>query len=203
VRASRGFRLALIVALATGLAACGEEEPASSGAAFDRADLERLVPSPADAPAGTAANRQMLGYGALGDEKTGRRQLRALRAEGLEDSYLIQFVPDGGKGDDLFVESMAFLFTDAESAQRGLELIREQNADILPPANELSSAALGEDAWGVSGEYGAAKQATATFGVRTANVVQTSTYAGLAADENAGEAERLAKQQQASAEGLE
>ena len=96
---------------------------------------------------------------------------------------------------------MAFLFSDEESAERGLELIRKQNAAILPPANQLSSADLGEDAWGVSGEYGSAKQATATFGVLTANVVQTSTYAGLARDENVGEAERLAKQQQAAAEG--
>ena len=119
----------------------------------------------------------MLGYGALGEEKSGRRQLGALDAEGLEDSYLIQFVPNGGSGDDLFVESMAFLFSDDESAEQGLELIRKQNAAILPPANQLSSADLGEDAWGVSGDYGSAKQATATFGVLTANVVQTSTYA--------------------------
>ena len=49
-------------------------KPASpAGGWVDRADLERLVPTPADAPAGTEVNKQMLGYGALGDEKAGRR----------------------------------------------------------------------------------------------------------------------------------
>jgi hypothetical protein len=204
VRDGRGLILAAlaVAVLAPTLAACGDDEPASTSGSFDRADLENLVPPPSAAPDGTAVNRQMLGYGALRNTKSGRRWLRELKGEGLEDSYLIQFVPDGGKGDDLFVESMAFLFEDPESAQSGLGVIREQNVAILPPADELSSADLGEEAWGLAGDYGPEKQPTATFGVRTGNVVQTSTYAGLSTSENAGEAERLAAEQQGAAEDL-
>jgi len=204
MRRGKGIIVAALAAaaLTPALVACGDDEPAPSSGSFDRADLEHLVPTPSEGPAGTAVNKQLLGYGALSDTESGRKWLQELNQVGLEDSYLIQFIPDGGGGDDLFAESMAFLFADSESAQRGLDVIRKQNVAILPPADELSSTNLGEDAWGVSGEYGSEKQPTATFGVRTGDIVQTSTYGGPSMEDNVGEAERLAKDQQAAAEDL-
>lgn len=70
-----------------------------------------------------------------------------------------------------FVAELAVLFKDAPAARAGLaELLKGDKAE-LEPAKRISAAGLGEESYGLNGKFGR-QYPTASFGLRTANVVQ-------------------------------
>jgi hypothetical protein len=200
------FRLALgvlLAALASGAAACGDADDTASmttggdSAEFVRSDLPQLAFNPDDVPPDTELNTQKMGYGAVASKGIGDRWVREQREIGMEQDYDVQFV--GNTVSEPFVESIVYLYPDEASAAKGLELALKQNRDVTTPVEDLDASSLGDGAWGISGKF-AGQQETATFGWRTANVVQMSVWGGDSPAVNAEKAERGAHMLQSQAE---
>ncbi len=118
----------------------------------------------------------------------------------MEDNYDVQFV--GATVSDPFVESIIYLYPDEESAERGLALALKQNRSVTTQVTPLEAEQLlGPGVWGIIGKF-EGQQETATYGWRTANVVQMSVWGGGSPAENVEKALQNARTLQTQAQDV-
>jgi hypothetical protein len=119
--------LGLGVALVLGVGACGVAEPT-----FEPADLERLLPGAAEAPAGTAYRPDRSGPVELGELVAGDTALeRELRALGFRAARAVTFTsaePDlaNPRPGTLVYAAFALALGDRERAERGFAFYAER-----------------------------------------------------------------------------
>ena len=113
----------------------------------------------------------------------GGRKLVAEAGRGrLEADYATQFFATSRDSELLFAASTAFLFEDAAAAQEAMPLISKANAENVDSSEPVDAPALGEQPFGVRGEFDGFP--TYTFGWRVGDAIQVVTVAP--GDERAG-----------------
>jgi hypothetical protein len=103
------------------------------------------------------------------DSAADRRRIQRLRDIGMRGSYQAEFEPT--RRGVPFVAELAVLFKDAGAARAGLAELLKGDEDELEPAKRIDAAGLGEESYGLNGKFDR-KYPTASFGLRSANVVQ-------------------------------
>ena len=195
--------VALILTGTLLLGACGDDD----GPDFTTADLERLNFTPDDLPE-MEYQADSSGQGAFrvdqeqeaeeeGDE-SGVRLVEDLDELGLEEDFVSQFFAFE-RGSELgFIESITFLFEDEAGAEDAVEVVRDAAAKNIAPAEEIEAPELGEQPFGLSGEFEGFP--TYTYGWRVGDVIQLFTAAPN--DQKAGPegALELAEQLEAKAQ---
>jgi hypothetical protein len=182
---------AALAALA--LTACGGDDDGDGEEApdFARADLESLNFAPNDLPE-MEYQRDSSGLNAFtadqleeaeeeGD-RSGVQFVAELEQLGLEADHASQFFAFERGSELSFVEGIVFLFADAESAEGAIDAVREANEDNLAPAEEIDAPDLGEQAFGLLGEFEGFP--VYSFGWRVGDVIELVSVAP--GDENAG-----------------
>lgn len=177
----------LLFALAPGATGCGgsdsDAEPAETPA-FTPADLERLSFTPADVP-DMEYQAEESGQGAFAadqqeeakeeHDRSGLRLLQRLESLGLEAERVAKFFAtsrDAGLG---FAESITFVFADERGAERALADVRDAAARNIAPADEIPSSGLGDDAFGLRGQFDG--YPSYSYGWRVGNVIVLTTAA--------------------------
>lgn len=162
--------------IALGGAACGDDNSEDSTEAqertFTKGDLPGLVTPRSGRPAGTKVLAELTGAGVFekdADSAADRRRQRRLRDIGMRGSYQIEFEPT--RRGVPFVAELAVLFTDARAARAGFAELQKGDSAELVPAKRIGAAGLGDQSYGLNGRF-ERKYPTASFGLRTANVVQ-------------------------------
>jgi hypothetical protein len=189
--------VSLMVAASTA-SACGESDDSAD---FDRSELAALVPPKTEPPPQHAAEEKPFGFDFL--EQEGEDIVKAvvlpLRARGMEDDYGIQFTGTTRKADPGFLEAIAFLFRDENAATRGLDYVRGVHIKFIKPARELPALDIGEESWGLVGEFFG--DPDAVYGFRIGNVVLLATVSGSTDQVSIREARELAEDLEARASG--
>ena len=162
--------------IAFGGVACGDDDSEDSAQTrertFTKSDLPDLVTPRSGRPAGTRVLAELTGAGVFekdADSAGDRRRKRRLRDIGMRGSYQIEFEPT--RRGVPFVAELAVLFKDADAARAGLAELQKGDSAELMPAKPIGGAGLGDESYGLNGKF-ERKYPTASFGLRTANVVQ-------------------------------
>lgn len=180
MKSSRSISTVAACALiALGAGACGDDDDSDSEArTFTKGDLPGLVTPRSEKPEGTKVLAELTGPGTFAkdaDSAEDRRRNQRLRDIGMRGDYQIEFEPT--KRGVPFVAELAVLFKDAGAARAGLAEILKGDRAELDPAKRISAAGLGEESYGLNGKF-ERKYPTASFGLRTGNVVQIVRTAG-------------------------
>ena len=168
----------VIAAIGLGVA-CGEDDSAdtSTGSAspdFTGADLAALSFA-ADDVAKMEYQPQRSGPGAF--THGGENQQVAARLEelGLEANYSSQFFATSRDSELTFVESLVFLFEDEEAATAAVDQVKKEDLANLEPSEEIEAPELGEQAFGVLGDFDG--YPVYSYGWRVGDVIQLLTVA--------------------------
>lgn len=175
---TRGLAAALAAAgLALAIGACGNDE--ADVPDFTATNLERLSFAADDLPAmdyqpdssgqGAFARDQQEEAEEEGD-RSGIELVANLNELGLEDDYVSQFFATSRDAEVSFVESTAFLFEDEAGAREAVPVLTQANADNLESPEEIDPPELGEEAFGVRGEFDGFP--VYSFGWRVGDVIQ-------------------------------
>lgn len=205
----RGLALALTAAvLAFGLAACGDDDDEGSGSPdFASADLEALNFAPDEFPE-MDYQPDLSGPGAFAadqeeeaeeeGDRSGLKFVETLEEHGLEADYVSQFFATSRDSDVGFIESIPFLFADEGGATEAIDDVADAAAKNVDPATEIDAPDLGEQAFGIQGEFD--DFLTYTYGWRIGDVIEMVTVAPM--DQKAGPegALELAEQLEAKAQ---
>jgi hypothetical protein len=164
-------------ALLVGLAACGDDDAGVPD--FTPANLERLSFAAEDLPE-MEYQHDSSGHGAFASDqqeeaeeegdRSGIELVTKLDELGLEDDYVSQFFATSRDAEVSFVESSAFLFEDEAGAQEAVPVLTQANADNLESAEEIDPPDLGEEPFGVRGEFDGFP--VYSFGWRVGDVIQ-------------------------------
>jgi hypothetical protein len=130
-----------------------------------------LVLGPSEAPPHTEVS-DISGPDLLEVEGGLERLLQQLREEGFVADHGVQFEPT--RRDASFVEALALVFEDEDAAGRALDLLLRFHLDFYAPADEIPAAGLGEESWGVRGEFEPGIP-SGIFALRTGNVIPLAT----------------------------
>jgi hypothetical protein len=195
-----------VVALAA--AACGDDAESGASQDFSAADLKGLNLVPDDVP-GMEYQPDVSGPGAfVADQEkdaedegdgSGLEFLADLARVGLEEDYVSQFFATSRDSELGFAESITFLFADEQAAVAAIPLVADAAARNVEPSKEIEPPDVGEQAFGIRGEFDGFP--TYTFGWRSGDAIQLLTVAP--GEPNAGAAaatvlaERLAAKAQA------
>jgi hypothetical protein len=133
-----------------------------------------------------------------GGDQSGLKFLARLQELGLEEDYASQFFATSRDAELLFVESISFLFEDADAAEDAVDAVREGALRNLETAEQIDAPELGEQAFGVRGEFGGFL--TFAFGWRVGDVIQLATVATGDDDAKPDRAIELADQLEDKAE---
>ena len=133
-----------------------------------------------------------------GDE-SGLGLLDRLEQLGFEGDYVSQFFATSRDADLGFVESITFLFEDVDGAEGAVDAVREAAAENTNPAEEIDAPDLGEQAFGLRGEFDGFL--TYTYGWRVGDAIQLVGVAPGDQDTGPEGALDLAEQLEAKAEG--
>ena len=166
---------AAVLGLAVG--ACGDDDADVPDIA--PTDLERLSFAAGDLPAmehqpdssgqGAGARDQQEEAEEEGD-RSGLELVGKLEDLGLEDDYVSQFFATSRDAELSFVESTTFLFEDEESAEEAVPVLTQANADNLESPEEIDPPDLGDEPFGVRGEFDGFP--VYSFGWRVGDVIQ-------------------------------
>jgi hypothetical protein len=148
-------RAAAAVVLAT-LTTC------SSGGAYTRDDVQRIVLVAADAPQGTEYVADLSGPQALQEFARDPDELALLREEGFEIGHLSLFVPTGYaapepskeplEADAVLVQGIAGLFEDADGAESALRrFVADVRERQLREVRDLDASGLGDQGFALAG----------------------------------------------------
>ena len=217
---TRGLAVALASTAAAAAAGCqSDSEPAdepqgltkaaeSESPDFAAADLKGLNFVASDVPE-MEYQPESSGLGAFSadqeedaeeeGDRSGLELLERLEEVGLEANYVSQFFATSRDSELGFVESIAFLFEDEEGATEAVEIVAKGAARNIAPSNEIDPPAVGEQAFGIQGEFDGFR--TYAFGWRAGDVIQLFTVAP--SDQKAGPevAAELGEQLAAKAQG--
>ena len=169
--------------IALGAAACGSDEDDSSQD-FAAADLEGLnfaadeFPEMDYQPDGSGLGafvRDQKREAKEEGDRSGLEFAASLQELGLEEDYVSQFFAFERGAELSFVESIGFLFEDAERAEAAVDVVREGVARNIRPAEEIDVPEFGEQAFGFSGEFEGFP--TYSVGWRVGDVIQLATVA--------------------------
>lgn len=175
---SRRFRDLLLACFGAGLivAGCGNGDDAPD---FTASDLERLSFAEDDLPEmeyqsdssgqGAFARDQREEAEEEGD-RSGVELVADLEELGLEDDYVSQFFATTRDAEISFVESTAFVFEDEAGAREAVPVLTQANADNLESPQEIDPPELGEEPFGVRGEFDGFP--VYSFGWRVGDVIQ-------------------------------
>jgi hypothetical protein len=163
--------------IAVGAAACGDDDGDSQD--FAATDLEQLNFAADDLPE-MEYQPESSGQGAFtrdqqeeaeeeGD-RSGLELVAELEELGLEDDFVSQFFATSRDAEISFVESTSFLFEDEAGAEEAVPVVTEANADNLESAEEIDPPDLGDEAFGVQGEFDGFP--VYSFGWRVGDVIQ-------------------------------
>ena len=186
---------------------CGDDD-ATEAPDFTVADLEGLSFSPDELP-GMEYQADSSGQGAFvadqedeakneGD-KSGLELVDRLERLGLKGDYVSQFFATNRKADLGFVESITFLFENVEGAEAAVSEVSQAAAENTRPAEEIDAPDLGEQVFGLRGEFDGFP--TYTYGWRVGDAIQLVGAALGDPDAGPGSALELAEQLEAKAEG--
>jgi hypothetical protein len=162
--------MAVLLAMGLLLVACGDDDAAEQ-AGFTEQDLSGLVLGPSQAPPHTEVS-DISGPDLLERQGGLERLLQQLREVGFVADHGVQFEPT--RRGASFVEALALVFEDEDAAGRGLDLLLRFHLDSYEPAEEIPAAWLGEESWGVRGEFEPGIP-SGIFASRTGNVIQLAT----------------------------
>ena len=175
----RRFNGLLLAGLGAGLIAVGCGDDDGDVPDFTPADLERLSFATHDLPE-MEYQPDSSGQGAFArdqqeeaegeDDRSGVELVASLEELGLEDDYVSQFFATTRDAEVSFVESTAFLFEDEAGAQEAVPVLTQANADNLESSEETDPPDLGEEPFGVRGEFDGFP--VYSFGWRVGDVVQ-------------------------------
>lgn len=194
----------LVVGLAVGASACGgsgsdAQAPDAQAPRFTPADLERVGFTPADLP-DMEYQRDESGRGAFAadqeeeakeeGDRSGLKLLHRLESLGLEADHVAKFFATSRDSDVGFAESIAFVFADEQGAERALVEVRDAAARNVAPAEEIATPDLGEEAFGLRGEFEGFS--THTYGWRVGNLIELFTAAPNDQDAGLGATKELA-----------
>ena len=173
---------------------------------FEAADLERLNFAADELPdmeyqpdsSGPGAFSRNQEEEAEEEGGSGLELLARLNELGLEEDYVSQFFAANRDAELGFVESISFLFEDEEGAEDAVGTVREANARNVKPAEEIEAPELGEQAFGLRGEFDGFL--VYSYGWRVGDVIQIASVSP--ADQDAGPQStlELAEQLEAKAE---
>lgn len=198
IRTSIGILVAaVVVGLGLVVGGCGDSDRDSGAEAPDFAvsDLEALSFAP-DELAGMEYQPDVSGSGAFaadqeeeegeeeeeGDEEDGDEGgesnaefLRRLQRFGLEGDYISQFFATSRDSELGFVESLVFLFEDDGGAGDAIDAVAKGAARNIAPAEEIAAPDLGDEAFGLRGEFDGFL--TYSFGWQAGDAIQLITVA--------------------------
>ena len=144
---------------------------------------------------------QRSGYGAFTGGEENREIAARLQELGLEEDYVAQFFAASRDSELGFVESTTLLFEDEISATVAVEKVSREYADFIAPAEEIDPPALGEQPFGILGDFDGFP--VYVFGWRVGDAVQIATVAPNGDESDSDPALELAKQLAAKADGEE
>jgi hypothetical protein len=157
----RGSVVALVLAGALASTACGGAWDAAAGpGAIARTDLEAIVLSADDAPAGTAYVGPVSGFQDLRTFARDAEELGYLRRDGFVVGHLALFFPrshtEGSEGlttRSVIVQGITGLFRTAAGARSALErFVGDLRDRQIPAATEVITGPLGDQAFGLTGD---------------------------------------------------
>ena len=194
--------------LALAVAACGDDAESDASPDFSASDLKGLNLVPDDVP-GMEYQPDVSGRGAFvadqeedaeneGD-RSGLEFLADLERIGLEDDYVSQFFATSRDSQLGFAESIVFLFADEEGASKATQLVADAAARNVEPATEIDPPGLGEQGFGIRGEFDGFP--TFTYGWRLGDAIQMLTIAPMKGRAGAEAALELAERLAAKARG--
>ena len=158
--------------LLAGLAACGDS--GSDSPDFAAADLKRLSFAPADVPA-MEYQPDRSGAGAFTKVRENRAVAGRLEKLGLESNYASQFFATSRDSKLLFVESLVLLFEDHAAAEGAVGQLEREVLNNLDGSGTIDAPDLGEQAFGVRGEFDG--YMTYSYGWRNRDALQLVTVA--------------------------
>jgi hypothetical protein len=195
------------VLIAIGAGSCGDDDEDASQD-FASADLERLSFARDELPemeyqpdsSGLGAFREDQQEEAKEEgDRSGLELVESLDEIGLEEDYVSQFFAFERGSELSFVESIVFLFPDEAAAEEAVDEVEDGAARNIEPAEEIEALDVGEDGFGLSGEFEGFP--TYSFGWRVGDVIQ---LLGVApSDPKAGFARVRAVAQQLEAKATE
>jgi hypothetical protein len=161
---------------AVALAACGGnggDGGSADARDYSASDLQGLSFAPRDLPDMDHQPRRS-GAGAFTRGEENREIGARLERFGLEGDYVSQFFATSRDSKLGFVESVALLFEDASSAGAAVEPVNVAYVEFLA-AKEIDAPALGEQAFGVLGDFDG--HPVYAFGWRVGDAIQLVTAA--------------------------
>lgn len=178
--------------LLVGLAACGDS--GSDSPDFSAADLKRLSLGPADVPA-MEYQPDRSGAGAFTKGGENREVESRLQTLGLKSNYVSQFFATSRNSKLLFVESLVLLFEDEAAAEAAVGPLEREDLDNLDASERIAAPDLGEQAFGVRGEFDG--YTTYSYGWRNGDALMLVTVAPNGEKPGPGSTVRLAAQLEA------
>jgi hypothetical protein len=131
-------------------------------------------------------------------DQSGLKFLQDLKALGLEADYVSQFFATSRDSEINFAESISFLFEDDERAEDAVRVVREAATRNVEPAEEIKAPTLGEQAFGIRGEFEGFL--TYSYGWRVGDVIQLMTAAPGDPDATSRKTLQLAEKLEAKAQ---